>query len=88
LFTIFKTSLNDLGNDFTMEEVKEICKYKFGLTDVLNKQTGEVIGQRIKGTHEMSKTEMIEFIESVIRYAAECFDIILPYPSEQIKAIF
>lgn len=84
LFTIFKNELNELGNEFTMEEIKELCKSKFSTIDVFNKETGECIGQRIKGTHEMSKGEMVDFIESVIRWAADMFHIVLPAANEQI----
>jgi len=85
LFTIFKNELNRLGNEFTMEQVKELCKAKYLLIDVVNESTGECIGQRIKGTHELSKVEMMEFIENVIRWAAEMFHITLPYPNEQTE---
>ena len=85
LFTIFTESLNELGNDFTMDEVKELCKAKFLLVDVMNAETGEVIGQRIKGTSEMTKTELNLFIENIIRWAADYFSIVLPYPSEQLQ---
>jgi hypothetical protein len=85
LFTIFTESLNELGNDFTMDEVKELCKAKFALIDVMNKDTGECLGQRIKGTSEMTKTELNLFIENIIRWAADYFSIVLPYPSEQLQ---
>ena len=85
LFTIFAESLNDLGNDFTVDEVKELCKAKFALIDVMNKETGECLGQRIKGTSEMTKTELNLFIENIIRWAADYFSIVLPYPSEQLE---
>ena len=85
LFTIFAESLNDLGNEFTVDEVKELCKAKFLLIDVINKDTGECLGQRIKGTSEMTKTELNVFIENIIRWAADYFSIVLPYPSEQLE---
>lgn len=85
LFTIFTESLNDLGNEFTVDEVKELCKAKFALIDVMNKETGECLGQRIKGTSEMTKTELNVFIENIIRWAADYFSIVLPYPSEQLE---
>lgn len=85
LFTIFKNELNQLGNEFTMTEVKELAKAKYLIIDVVNESTGECIGQRVKGTHELTKGEMTEFIENVIRWAAEMFHIVLPYPSEQIQ---
>lgn len=85
LFTIFKNELNQLGNEFKMEQVKEIAKAKFLTVDVVNESTGECIGQRVKGTHELSKVEMMEFVENVIRWAADMFHITLPLPNEQIE---
>jgi hypothetical protein len=85
LFTIFKNELNQLGNEFKMEQVKEIAKAKFLTVDVVNESTCECIGQRVKGTHELSKVEMMEFVENVIRWAADMFHITLPYPNEQIE---
>lgn len=87
LFTIFKNELNNLGNEFTMDEVKEMCIHKCSVeTEVINKNTGELMFMRKKRTSELSKTEMSDFIESIIRWGADMFNIILPYPNEQIKA--
>ena len=87
LFTIFKNELNLLGNEFSMDEIKELCKAKFCLIDVVNESSGEVLGKRIKGTSEMTKSEMTDFIESIIRWGAE-FNISLPYPNEEIMLKF
>ena len=85
LFTIFKNELNQLGNEFTMLEVKDLCKAKYLTVDVVNTNTGECIGQRVKGTHELTKIEMMQFVDDVIRWAADFFHIILPYPNEQTE---
>jgi hypothetical protein len=85
LFSIFCEALNELGNDFNMIEVKELCKAKFAMIDVIDKSTGEVLGKRIKGTSEMNKTELMDFIENVIRWSADTFSIVLPYPNEQLE---
>ena len=85
LMKLFKESLNDLGNEFTIEQVKDIVKCKFLLVDIYNKSTGEIIGQRIRGTHELTTSEFTELIENVIRWAADYFHIVLPYPNEQLQ---
>ncbi len=61
-FTIIKEGLNDLGNDFSVLEIKELLKYKFLLTEVFSEKTGEIFGQRIRGTSELSKEELCDFI--------------------------
>jgi len=83
LFSIFTESLNELGNNFTTKEVKELCKAKFTLVDVANEQTGEILGQRIKATSEMNKEELGIFIDKVIQWASE-FNIKLPLAGEQL----
>lgn len=88
LFTIFTKELNDLGNNFTTEEVKELCKLKFLKTDVANVQTGETLGQRVRGTHELTKEECNDFFEQIIIWAADMFHITLPYPGEKLKMKF
>ena len=85
LFTIFKNELNQLGNEFTMLEVKDLCKAKYLTVDVVNTNTGECIGQRVKGTHELTKIEMMQFVDDVIRWGADMFHITLPYPNEQTE---
>ena len=84
LLTIFRDSLNELGNKLTLDDVKELMKYKFLVTDVYDITTGEIIGQRLKGTSELTTTEFNEFIENIIQYAAEKFNFVLPYPNEQL----
>lgn len=82
LFKTFAEALNDLGNEFQMEEVKQLCKLKFLTIEVVNEATGECIGSRIKGTAECTTTELNEFFEKVIIWAKEFFNITLPYPGE------
>lgn len=86
-FTILTDSLNELGNSFTMPEIKELLKAKYAMIEVFNTKTGEVIGQRIKGTSEMNKTELSVFIDSIIRWAAD-FGIVLLYPNESFELDF
>lgn len=81
-FTIVTKGLNDFGNTYRMEEVKELLKTKFLLVDVYNEKTGECIGQRVKGTHELSTTEMNLFIDQIIEWSSG-FGITVLYPNEQ-----
>ena len=88
LFTIFRDALNDLGNTFTMEDIKDICKLKFAIVDVFNESTGEVIGQKIQETRDMTTTQMCKFVDDIIQWAAEKFEIKLPYPNEEFTLDF
>ena len=84
LFTILTDALNDLGNEFNMLEVKDMMKAKYLLVDVVNEKTGEILGQRIKGTSECTTIELNNFFENVIRWGAE-LGIVLPFPNEPLE---
>jgi hypothetical protein len=79
LFTIFSQKIRETqGNAPTPSILKEICKLKFLLVDVTDEETGEVIGQRIKGTSELNKSEMADFITEIYQYAVTKYDVVLP----------
>ena len=86
LFTIFAKELTALtGEVYSMETVKNMCKLKFAQIDVVDKNTGEIIGKDLEATSKMSKSRCAEFTEQIIRWAAEQFQIVLPYPNEQVE---
>lgn len=82
--TLLTNSLNELGNKFTMQEVKDMMKAKFLLEDVVNKETGECLGQKIKPTSSLNKLEMVDFIEAIIMWADE-LGIVIPRPNSQFE---
>lgn len=88
LFGIFATELNKLGNTFSMQEIKDMMKFKFLMIDIINYENGEVIGHRIKDTSELTTTETAKFIDDIIHYGLTEFDIQLPLPSEQLNIMF
>lgn len=81
LFSTLKDGLNALGNNFTQEQCKELMKAKFLLVDVYNNESGEHLGQRVRGTSELTVEEMYEFTTKIIVWASE-LGIILPIPDE------
>lgn len=86
LFSIFTSSLNDLGNDFLMSEVKSICAAKFLVEEKTDLSTGEIL-QRVRGTSELKTYELNEYFENIIAWAADTFGIILPLPNEDLNEI-
>jgi hypothetical protein len=88
-FTILsKKLINYTGDErYTAAMVKDIVKCKFLTVDMINESTAEVIGTRIKSTTELSTFEMNEFIENMIRWSAEQFNINIPYPNENIELL-
>jgi hypothetical protein len=89
MFTIFSHELISYTGDkqYTMEVVKDICKCKFLKTSVINEKTGEVIGERIKGTSELTTTEMMVFVDDIIQWSLEQFGIRLYLPNEQSELL-
>jgi len=72
---------------YTPEMVKDIVKCKFLKTQVLNEATGEVIGERIKGTSELGTMEFNVLIDDIIQWSLEQFNIRLYLPNEQKEMI-
>jgi hypothetical protein len=90
ILTIFSNELIDYTGDDTwdLESVKNMCKAKFLSEDVVNKETGEVVGRKIKKTSQCNKLELAEFIDKVQRYAMQEFGIYLPTANEHLKMNF
>jgi len=84
MLNILKEGINDLGNTFSMIQIKEMMKYKFLKIEEVNEDTGEIIGERIKGTAELTTVEMSEFVNNVIEYAREEFNLTIPLPDTQL----
>lgn len=83
---IFTDALNEqTGNDFLMEKIKEICKFKFLKEDVVDEKTGEVIGQYIQPTRDLDKLKMSEFMNKVADYAMNEYRIKIPFPEDVLE---
>jgi DNA/RNA endonuclease YhcR with UshA esterase domain len=87
LLGIFAQELVILTGDkqYTMLKVKDMMKLKFLKAPVIDANTGEITGEIIRKTSELTTTELNVFMEDVIQYAAEKFHIVLPYPNEELK---
>lgn len=71
---------------FTREELHAILKKRFLSTEKVFEDTGAVY-EYIRSTTELSTVEYEEYLESVRRFAAEDFDMVIPLPNEQIEII-
>jgi hypothetical protein len=84
LFPELANAFKDAGYEgITPQIAKVIAKDKFLKSQVVNKETGEFV-EYTKDTHDLTTIEMNEFIDSVIRFAAECLNYQIPYPNEQV----
>ena len=83
LYWLYVTMIaNELGYD--KEEMHEIIKYKFLLTEKVHEATGEVM-PHIKSTAKLSISEFMDLINGLIQWASQSFSIVLPEPNQQAE---
>jgi hypothetical protein len=89
LFSIFSKELIALTGDkmYTPTLMKDLCKGKFLKRDVVNPETGEILGEIIRETSSLNKSEMADFIDDIHRWSVQTFNIVLPLPGEQMEII-
>lgn len=83
----FKQALIGVGYDEikTDDQAKEIIKRMFLTDRVTNSETGEVL-EYTKNTRDLTKEEMSNLFDEVIKFAAEKMDgYQIPYPNEQLN---
>lgn len=75
----FGEFLREQGEQYTDEDAHEMLKWKFLRESVTNKDTGEIIGERVKSTTKLDIEEMVNYCEDCRNWLAE-FGIIVPDP--------
>jgi len=86
LHVIFGIIADEIGIE--LEEAKWLLKEKFLRVPLTDKHGNEVhekgdIQFRVKDTSELSKTDMISFIDQIYRWSLEFLNVDLPKPLEQ-----
>lgn len=76
---------NELG--YSKEEMHEILKFKFLKAELADTKTGEVF-EYLKSSANLTTVEFSTFMESLIQWSAETFNVVLPMPNEQIGIEF
>lgn len=85
LFPELGLALKNVGYSNSDEVIaKNFAKRQFLTCHLVNHHTGEQV-EYIKDTHELTTNEMNEFIENVIRFAAEYLNYEIHYPNEQAR---
>lgn len=83
LWWLYVTILaNELG--YSKDEMHEICKFKFLKKEKIDEKTGELF-QYIGSTATLGKGEFVDLVDSLIRWSAETFNIVLPLPNTQTE---
>ncbi len=73
---------NELG--YTKDEMHEIAKCKLCKKSMVHQETGEVL-EYLASTTSFNKMEFAEITEQLGIWAAQSFNVILPFPGEQLK---
>lgn len=81
---IRKAFAEAMGENFTIEQVHEIMKFKLNYREIINEDTGEVIVAP-KSTTQNTKFEQEEYHQKLREFSLEWFNIIIPLPNEQIQ---
>jgi hypothetical protein len=77
----FAQYLNEQDYEVTSpEQAHEILKAKFLTVDVVHKQTGNVLGQRVRSTTELDVEEFTGYAERCRAWLLEFFGIMVPDP--------
>lgn len=76
----FADFLRGQGETITDDEAHLLMRAKFLRQTVVNRETGEAIGQRIRSTTELTTEEFNNYLELCAQWLAENFDIVVPEP--------
>lgn len=83
LWWVYVTILaNEIG--YNKNEMHEILKMKFLKKQKVDEKTGECF-EYLKSTTELNKTEFGEMINSLVQWAAETFNVVMPLPETQLE---
>ena len=73
--------LSEQDYDITSaEQAHEILRARFLTVDVVNRATGEVVGQRVRSSTELDTAQFADFCERSRTWMADFFNIIVPDP--------
>jgi hypothetical protein len=79
--------MRELGNDVDSDVVHEICKERFNPQSIIG-PGGEIIGNKGGSTAEMNKGEFMDYVDKIIKFAAEMLEISIPYPGQKLQLGF
>lgn len=77
-------ALKALGHETDHETTHELLKAKFNSRPICNAD-GEVIGELPQTTTRLNITEFSEYIERVVRWAAQFLGLVIPPPNSQTE---
>lgn len=83
LWWVYVTILaSEIG--YNKNEMHEILKMKFLKKQKVDEKTGECF-EYLGSTTELNKTEFGEMINSLVQWASETFNVVMPLPETQLE---
>lgn len=73
---------------YTPMQIKGWAQVLFLKEDVVNVETGEVVGQMVRDTSDLSTIEHAKFMQEVRAWAEDFFEIFLPEPDKNYQMDF
>lgn len=82
-----KDGLRNMGYDQvrTESDAHEVLKSLFLKVQLVNENTGEVLTEYVNSTTKLSTVLFMDYIDSIIKWAAEYLGIQIPFPNEQMQ---
>ena len=85
---ITRQGLLDVGYKLSREETHDFLKEKFIKKEIINEETGEILGEVTQHTPDLTTSEFMDYIADIQQWAAEFLNIEIPDPGEQTKIEF
>ena len=83
VYPAVRAGLNEAwGEDMNVDEVHEWMKARFLARPVVNRQTGECMGERPGSSAGLDVSEFCRYVDQVINFAAEWLNVTVP-PSDE-----
>lgn len=81
-----RVALKDIGHKLSIEDTHLFLRSRFLKEEMVN-DDGEVIGELIKHTSQLTKSQFSDYTEEIKQFSAEYLGLIIPDPNEQISII-
>ena len=78
----FRTFLAEQGQWFSPDDVHAFFKDRFLREEVVNEQTGEVVGHRTGSTAKLTTVEFADYLDHVFAWLNDTFGVVVPAPNE------
>ena len=87
VYKMLQMELNELGNDFTIDDIHEWCKIEFNSINIIG-EGGEVSGKKGGSTAALNNSEHIEYWMKIREWSLDFLKLYIPLPKEDLTLKF